>query len=414
MKLLQEGASRWNTWRRESPDVRPDLVCAALVGANLAGMNLSGALLTLANLCGANLCGANLEKANMARVKLDDANLAGARLIGANLAGASLLRANFCGSSLRDANLAGGNFTGNADLSGADLSGANLAGVRLAGVALVGTNFSNAMLAGADLRNADLTGADFTDTVISGANFLGAQLAGTTLNPQLAMQKTAVAKAPLPTPPPVIPPQPVAEIPKPEPAPPIDQVAQGPHCNYVSRDAAILTLHSEQIARKSYEEKTTILDLLFRYNQSFFGVTSDVAVAVLESVVVVAFINPTDALRCGSLYNTILGQMGVESCVGITWGVITVREKMQQGDNVESERSEIVVDSLSPAARLMPTGGVGEVLILDEMYSNSGFDQNMFGFEPVTRKWRGYSSSDGAAVDVSCFKVRFSKLGIMR
>jgi uncharacterized protein YjbI with pentapeptide repeats len=412
---LREGASRWNSWRRESPDVRPDLVCAGLVGANLAGMNLSGAMMTLANLCGANLCGANLEKANLARVNLDDANLAGARLIGANLAGASLLRANFCGSSLRGANLAGGNFTGNADLSGADLSGANLAGVRLTGVTLAGANLSNAMLAGADLRNADLTGTDFTGTIVSGANFEGATLVGSSLDLGAIGEKRAPSKlapsAPLPAS------SSPAIVEAPPPPPPVvrpEKEAPGPQCSYVSRDAAILTLHSGQIARKSRDEKTTILDLLFRYNESFFGVTSDVAVAVLDNVVVVAFSNPTDALRCGSLYNTILGQMGVESCVGITWGAITVREKTLNNRRVDGFRPEIVIDSLSPAASLMPAGGVGEVLILDEMYSNSGLDRNVFGFEPVTRQWRGYSSSDGVVTEVSCYKVRFSKLGLLR
>ena len=56
LKILEQGVEGWNKWRKENPDVRPDLI-----EANLEGANLSGAHLRVANLEGANLSGANLS-----------------------------------------------------------------------------------------------------------------------------------------------------------------------------------------------------------------------------------------------------------------------------------------------------------------------------------------------------------------
>ncbi len=110
--LLRDGVAIWNLWRKEEPEIRPDLSESKLIVADLRGTDLREA---------------DLYRANLSWVKLG----------GVNLSGADLSRANLYGASLYGANLT------NADLSGADLSGADLSGARC-----LLTNFSGATLTG--------------------------------------------------------------------------------------------------------------------------------------------------------------------------------------------------------------------------------------------------------------------------
>jgi uncharacterized protein YjbI with pentapeptide repeats len=52
--LLKQGVDAWNAWRKEDPDIDPNLGGAGLFRANLAGADLGGANLREANLRGAN------------------------------------------------------------------------------------------------------------------------------------------------------------------------------------------------------------------------------------------------------------------------------------------------------------------------------------------------------------------------
>jgi hypothetical protein len=64
-ELLQQGSGVWNKWRRQHPEVNPDLSGANLTLANLSGANLIGADLSGANLSRASLVGTNLTNANL-------------------------------------------------------------------------------------------------------------------------------------------------------------------------------------------------------------------------------------------------------------------------------------------------------------------------------------------------------------
>src|SRR5262244_492414 len=83
--ILKQGVKAWNAWRRENPDIRPDLSNADLRGADLSGANLREAFLFKANLGSADLVEANLR---------DHADLSGADLARANLREAFLFKAN--------------------------------------------------------------------------------------------------------------------------------------------------------------------------------------------------------------------------------------------------------------------------------------------------------------------------------
>jgi hypothetical protein len=142
---LREGVDAWNAWRKEHPNIVPDLSEASLVGADLS----------LANLSGANLRGAYLREA---KLSWGTGLLAAVRL-GGGLSRANPSRANLCsGADLwKDYS---------ADLSGADFSGANL----------FRANLSGADLSHAVCRDVDFRQATLIDTCFDGADLTGAKL----------------------------------------------------------------------------------------------------------------------------------------------------------------------------------------------------------------------------------------------
>ena len=143
LKKLREGVNAWNEWRKENPEVQPDLAHADLREAALGGANLSHA-----NLVKADLAGAELQLADLTKGLLNYAKLAGADLADANLTEAKFSRANLTAVNLQGA-----------DLTGVDLSWANLAEATLVNARFRNANFSNAILM-ANIRNTDLNEAD--------------------------------------------------------------------------------------------------------------------------------------------------------------------------------------------------------------------------------------------------------------
>jgi TIR domain/Pentapeptide repeats (8 copies) len=120
VERLIRSVDEWNEWRREKPEIRPDLSNADFSGAYLSGANLSGAYLFWATLNSANLFEADLRQAYLNRAYLFKADLRGT-----NLSEANLRRARLNGADLSYANLTEANFT-RADLSYANLTEADL------------------------------------------------------------------------------------------------------------------------------------------------------------------------------------------------------------------------------------------------------------------------------------------------
>ena len=75
LKILNQGVEGWNQWRKENPDVTPDLTGATLTGATLAGATLAGADLADANLAGAYLRGADVVGAEAAGADLRETRI---------------------------------------------------------------------------------------------------------------------------------------------------------------------------------------------------------------------------------------------------------------------------------------------------------------------------------------------------
>jgi hypothetical protein len=102
--LLKQGVDAWNEWRRENPDIRPDLSGADLFGENLKGANLSGAHLDGADLRQANLIEADLGGADLDGARLNRANLTEAMMAGADLREGYLLETVFGNTTLSEVN----------------------------------------------------------------------------------------------------------------------------------------------------------------------------------------------------------------------------------------------------------------------------------------------------------------------
>jgi hypothetical protein len=100
LSKLGEGIEAWNQWRKEHPDVVPNLS-----DAELSGGNLSAAKLQQANLSGANLSGANLSAANISAANLSKASLIRVNLSSAELNNADMYQVRLLETVLGDTNL---------------------------------------------------------------------------------------------------------------------------------------------------------------------------------------------------------------------------------------------------------------------------------------------------------------------
>jgi Pentapeptide repeats (8 copies) len=162
LSMLKQGVAAWNQWRKENPDVRPELHEAAL-----AGMNLSRADLTSANLNEANLSGADLREANLSGASLNDANLHEANLHKADLGFADLTFADLSKADLTSARL------WKADLTAAKCAGANFATANLSITTLRETDLSTANLNGAELNYAILVETNLKEANLTGCSIYG-------------------------------------------------------------------------------------------------------------------------------------------------------------------------------------------------------------------------------------------------
>lgn len=200
LALLQQGVEAWNNWKREHPQIKPDLDHAQLENIDLSNSNLisasfRGAHLSHVSLVRAHLMGADFSDATLHEVEFIKAHINGANFHHSDLSGvdlrntelmyANLTQANLYFASLARANLRGSNFT-QASMEKADCDDANLRDARLDRARLAKTSLLRAVLERASLREADLTashlrGTILNEAVLTGANFSRALMQGTNL-----------------------------------------------------------------------------------------------------------------------------------------------------------------------------------------------------------------------------------------
>lgn len=150
LDILKQGVEVWNKWRKENPDIEPDLSKAHLYGAYLSGADLREA-----DLGEADLSKADLRKANLYRAYLGDADLSHADLRSANLNSTELH-----GAYLNDADLS------TAILLFAEMHYTDLTSTNLKRADLMGTSFHMAAL-----DNSDLTEARLDETIFTNIDF---------------------------------------------------------------------------------------------------------------------------------------------------------------------------------------------------------------------------------------------------
>ena len=168
---------------------------------------------------------------------------------------------------------------------------------------------------------------------------------------------------------------------------------------YETKPFAILSLHLSGLAEKTTDDRQDLLDLLSRYNNHFLERGSTVYMAAKSNAIIAAFESPTDALRCADRYLSVLRGLNVAAHVAINWGTATVRRGSAE------ERDELIVNSISPSARLEPLANPGEVVVLEEIRSHADTNADLFEFSRVTRKWRRDVDRLSPGVDVVCYLV---------
>ena len=177
LKVLKQGVAVWDQWRKQNPEITPDLSEANLRGAHLVGADLIEANLTGADLGGAHLYGAELSRANLSGANLKRATLIEANLIGANLSRADLTKAVLISAILFRADVIGANLSGTilrkADLSWANLTQASLIGANLVQADLTSANLYGANLIGVDLRWAQLVQTNLAETNLTSCAVFG-------------------------------------------------------------------------------------------------------------------------------------------------------------------------------------------------------------------------------------------------
>ncbi len=90
VQMLLRSVEEWNNWRKDNPDVIPDLYQASLCQANLREADLSRVNLREADLQGADLCHSNLRGADLREANnIPWNNFFGAQVWGLNTDGAT-------------------------------------------------------------------------------------------------------------------------------------------------------------------------------------------------------------------------------------------------------------------------------------------------------------------------------------
>ncbi len=170
LDILLSGMEAWNSWRKENPDITPDLSGIHSPSSDFSGYDLSNSDLTQANLSEASLQNANLQGALLMRIDLTAADLSGANITQADLRYAILNNINLSDANLNEADLE------SAQLSAAILENAKLDGVNLHRSDLQDANFQNASLNRSVISKSNLSNVNFQEALLSETNLQNSDL----------------------------------------------------------------------------------------------------------------------------------------------------------------------------------------------------------------------------------------------
>ena len=100
LKILNQGETIWNKWRKSDDNIRPDLRGVELQGRELSGYNFDACQFYRANLQGANLSGASFRSASLSKSILIQTDFTGAMIKYAKFVYSDLTGANFSNTDL--------------------------------------------------------------------------------------------------------------------------------------------------------------------------------------------------------------------------------------------------------------------------------------------------------------------------
>lgn len=146
LKILKQGVDSWNRWRKENPNIQPDLSRENLQGNCFDGANLDGTNFKSANLRDSSIFRAHLEGTDLSQTDLREASVNYSYACGAFVIEANLQHADLFGTALRKANM-----------NRVDLTGANLLETDLNGAQLIGAVFNHARVGNTGFSNVDLS-----------------------------------------------------------------------------------------------------------------------------------------------------------------------------------------------------------------------------------------------------------------
>jgi len=106
-QAIEEGIDVWNDWRRNNPEIKPDLSKATLRGFNLSKGNFEAVNFYKANLSETKLSCTNLSKANLRKAILRSTHLIRANIRDSDLSKARLIRLQALGTHCEGAILTG-------------------------------------------------------------------------------------------------------------------------------------------------------------------------------------------------------------------------------------------------------------------------------------------------------------------
>lgn len=176
LNIFKQGSEVWNQWRKENPDIQPDLSNLNLYKADIRSVNLSKA-----NISCANLSGAAITKSDLSEADLSGTNLWAAEFRDTNISRADLSNAKLTEALFENVNLSESVLT-SADIDEAKFFCAIISKANLSGVKAVATHFDMVALPEANLSGATLISADLGMANLRNANMIKANLAGANLS----------------------------------------------------------------------------------------------------------------------------------------------------------------------------------------------------------------------------------------
>lgn len=182
LSILKKGVYIWNKWRKENPDITPDLTKADLSGYDFGMVSdeeyeaACKGLLEDPELRGKprNLTYVDFSRANLEHTNFEDVDCYRAVFYGTNLTDAAFSEINLEGANFETSYLEDTNFV-NSNLCRANLRNARI-NAYLSGVILVEADLRKAKFIRSYLENVSLRGAN-----IEGTNFGYARFINTTM-----------------------------------------------------------------------------------------------------------------------------------------------------------------------------------------------------------------------------------------